>query len=227
MENLNPTTREDEHVAASPLLEVTLVIILVLIAEWAILPFFGKSFLIGLIPVCAAFIVMLYSHRVRRESPRDLGWRIDNLGQALALLVPLMAVALLMLIAIGWFYGSLRLGSIRLGWPAIETLFWLFVWGLMQEYPLQGFINRRIQMVCGPGPRSVLAVALIFAMLHLPNLWLTVATFFGGLLWSAVYQRVPNLIAAALSHSLMTVALVTTLPYQVLHGMRVGYNYFR
>ena len=227
MKNLNPAIREKKYVAANPLLEVSLVITLVLIAEWAVLPFFDKSFLVGLIPVCAAFIIMIRSHRVRHESLRDLGWRVDNLGQALALLMPPMVVALLLLIAMGLFYDSLRLGSIRLGWPAIETLFWLFVWGLIQEYPLQGFINRRIQMMCGRGPHSVLAVALIFAMLHLPNLWLTLATFFGGVLWSAVYQRAPNLIAIALSHSLMTVALLMTVPYQALHGLRVGYNYFR
>jgi membrane protease YdiL (CAAX protease family) len=227
MVELQATNDKKDRVEAGPLVEVSQVITLVLIAEWAVLPFFGKSFLIGLIPVCAAFIIMIRSHRIRRESPRDLGWRLDNLGQALALLVPLMAAALLLLIAIGWFNESLRLGRVRLGWPAIETLFWLFVWGLIQEYPLQGFINRRIQMVYGPGPRSVLVVALIFAMLHLPNLWLTVATFFGGVLWSAVYQRVPNLFAAALSHSLMSVALVSTVPYSALHGLRVGYNYFR
>jgi membrane protease YdiL (CAAX protease family) len=60
----------------------------------------------------------------------------------------------------------------------------------------------------------------------LPNPWLMTATFFGGLMWSYVYQREPNLWALALSHAVMTAILVITVPYGALHGLRVGYNYF-
>jgi membrane protease YdiL (CAAX protease family) len=81
-------------------------------------------------------------------------------------------------------------------------------------------------MLWGAGARSTLFVASVFALLHLPNPWLTVATFCGGLLWAWAYQREPNLLAAAFSHSVMTVVLVTTVPYSALGGMRVGYGYF-
>ena len=96
----------------------------------------------------------------------------------------------------------------------------------MQQYPLQGFINRRAQAVWGRGARSTLFVASVFALLHLPNPWLMLATFCGGLLWAWAYQRTPNLFALAFSHSVMTVVLVTTVPYSSLGGMRVGYGYF-
>jgi membrane protease YdiL (CAAX protease family) len=137
-----------------------------------------------------------------------------------------MIAAALFLALVGWLCGSLRMGGIRPGWPLIVTYFWLFLWGLLQQYPLQGFINRRAQMVWGRGAGSILFVASVFALLHLPNPWLTAATFCGGLLWAWQYQRAPNLFAAAFSHSLMTVVLVTTVPYSALGGMRVGYGYF-
>ncbi len=54
----------------------------------------------------------------------------------------------------------------------------------------------------------------------------TFATLLGGILWAAVYQRSPNLYALALSHSIMTTVLSSTIYSAVLHGMRVGYNYF-
>lgn len=220
-------TNQKQRYLITPLVEILSIVFCVLIAEWAIPPLFGKNFVVGLIPVCAAFIIMFLSHRALSESPRALGFRIDNIRQSLKSLAPPMLLATLALVFIGWLSGSLlRIGNIRFDWSLLWTYFGLFVWGLIQQYPLQGFINRRAQMIWGQGTGSILFTALIFALLHLPNFWLTAATFCGGLLWAAVYQRAPNLFALALSHSLMTVVLVTTVPYSSLHGLRVGYNYY-
>jgi len=87
---------------AGPLSEISVVVLCVLVAEWVVPPLFGRSYLAGLVPVGAAFAFMLISHRARRESPRDLGWRIDNLRSALALLLPPMIGATLLLALVGW-----------------------------------------------------------------------------------------------------------------------------
>ena len=94
----------------------------------------------------------------------------------------------------------------------LEWALWLPLWGLMQQYVLQGFINRRAQMALGRGWPSVLLVAFVFALLHLPNPWLAFATFAGGLVWAYVYQRAPNLLALALSHALMSMLLACRSP---------------
>lgn len=207
--------------------EIAFVVVCVLIAEWAILPFFGRSLLIGSVPVTIAFAFMLVSHRRHREGARELGWRADNLLSALGLLLPPMLLAAALLVTAGWLIGGLNFGRFRAGWPLLRGFVLLFVWGLMQQYALQAFINRRAQLIWGGGPRSVLVVVSIFGLLHLPNLPLTLATFTAGLLWAAVYQRTPNLFALALSHSAMTVVLISTVPASALHGMRVGFNYYR
>ena len=212
---------------AAPLTEIALVVLCVLVAEWAVLPLFGRNYLAGLAPVGAAFALMLLSHRACRESARELGWRLDNLGRALLLLLPPMLAAALFLVLVGWLAGSLRLGGVLRGGRALaETYFWMFLWGLVQQYPLQGFINRRAQMFWGRGARSTVFVASVFALLHLPNPWLMLATFCGGLLWAWAYQRTPNLFALALSHAAMTWVLVSALPDSVLRGLRVGFKYF-
>jgi membrane protease YdiL (CAAX protease family) len=51
-------------------------------------------------------------------------------------------------------------------------------------------------------------------------------TFVGGVVWAFVYQRAPNLFALAVSHSVMTWVLVSTLPMQALNHLRIGFKYF-
>jgi membrane protease YdiL (CAAX protease family) len=199
-----------------------------LVAEWAVLAAAGFDKLWLAPPVLLAFGLMIYSHRLRGETLRDLGWRFDNFWRALALLLPamLLGAGLLALVGRFWFGAPLRAGEQRAGWSVFGLPVWGFAWGLLQQLVLQGFVNRRAQLIFGRGAASVLVVASVFALLHLPNPWLTAATFAGGVLWAWAYQRTPNLLALALSHALMTWALVSTLPEHALDGLRVGYKYF-
>lgn len=199
-----------------------------LVAEWAVLAAVGFSSLWYVVPVGLAFALMIYSHRLRGETLREIGWNVSEFWPALRLLLaPMLAGSLLLALA-GWLWwgATLRVGDGRAGWAVLGFPVWGVAWGLLQQYVLQGFINRRAQIVFGRGRRSVLLTASIFALLHLPNPWLTAATFAGGLLWAWAYQRAPNLFALALSHALMTWVLVSALPDAALHGLRVGFKYF-
>ncbi len=199
-----------------------------LIAEWAVLASDGLSKLWLVPPVGLAFALMIYSHRLRGESLRDLGWRFDNFWRALRLLLPAMLVGAGLLALAGrfWFGASLRAGEARAGWSVLGLPVWGFAWGLLQQLVLQGFVNRRAQLIFGQGAASIALAAAVFALLHLPNPLLTAATFAGGLLWAWAYQRAPNLLALALSHAVMTWVLISTLPGSALGGLRVGYKYF-
>jgi hypothetical protein len=199
----------------------------VIAAEWAVLALSDRKILLA-VPVVCAFALMLYSHRVRGETLRELGWRADNFMYAARLLLLPMLVGTLVLALVGWlwFGGSFSFGRRRAGWAFLGFPVWGLLWGLLQQYVLQAFINRRAQLIVGKGAKSIVLVAAVFALLHLPNPWLMGATFLGGLIWAAVYQRAPNLYALALSHSFMTWALISTLPADALHSLRVGYKFF-
>ena len=197
-----------------------------LIVEWVVFALAAGSGPAMLFPVATAVAFMLVSHRARGESAREVGWRLDNLWGAARLLLPPMLAASALLVGLGWYAGSLDFrrwegGQSILGVPALSL-----VWGPLQQYALQGFINRRAQVVFGRGWASVLLVASLFGLFHLPNPWLTVATFAGGLLWASVYQRVPNLFAVGLSHGVMTWVLISSVPQSALHHLRVGFKYF-
>lgn len=220
------TMKDRPHVPRQPFFEILFVVVCVLLAEWAVYPLFGNNFWAVSAPVAAAFILMIISHLRRGESLKDLGFRTDNFLSALKEMLWPMAFFTLALVLCGWFLGSMQIFRVRLSWSMLAVYPGLFLWGLLQQYPLQAFINRRAQIVLGEGRSSVVFVSSIFALLHLPNLPLMGATFVGGLLWARTFQREPNLPALAFSHSLMTIVLVLTVPYSSLHGLRVGYKYF-
>lgn len=207
-------------------LEIAFVVSCVLIAEWAVIPIFGRNKRIGMIPIAVVLLFSLLAHRSRGENARDIGFSRHGFFAAFRMLLVWMIPAIIFLVLLGWLLGSLHFNHpLDLRSLALSQVL-LYLWGMMQQYALQAVVNRRAQDIWGKGTRSVLFSALLFSALHLPNLWLALTTFCGGVLWAAVYQRRPNLYALALSHSIMTTVLSSTISSDVLHGMRVGYNYF-
>jgi membrane protease YdiL (CAAX protease family) len=214
------TVTENERALA--LWEVASVTASFLIAEWAVLPFARNSKLVAAVPIGLALALMLYSHRARNETAREIGWRLDNFWRAARLLVLPVVVAAIVIVTVGALLRSLRFDGRQL----LEWALWLPLWGFAQQYVLQGFVNRRAQLALGRGWPSVLLVATVFALLHLPNPWLAVATLVGGLVWAYVYQRAPNLFALALSHALTSMLLAVSLPPALIKSLRVGIKYF-
>jgi membrane protease YdiL (CAAX protease family) len=201
--------------------EILSVVTSCLIVEWVVLAFVGRSKLISAIPILLAVGFMAFSHRERGETLRDIGFRADNFFAACRLLLLPTAAAVLLIVVIGWFMNHMILaGHFR------ARFFWLPLWALFQQYALNGFINRRAQLVLGRGLKSVVLVAIIFSVLHLPNPLLAVMTLAGGFVWAFVYQRQPNLFALALSHTLASMTLALTISPNLLNSLRVGFKYF-
>jgi membrane protease YdiL (CAAX protease family) len=164
---------------------------------------------------------MFYSHREHGETWRDIGFGADNFLRACRLLLLPTAVLLALAASVSWFSSS---ADAVAPWRLRYLL--LPVWALFQQYVLNGFINRRAQLALGKGVKSILLVAIVFGVLHLPNPLLALLTFVGGLVWAAVYQRQPNLFALALSHTLSSITLALLVSPKLLNSLRVGFKYF-
>lgn len=166
-------------------------------------------------------VIAVSSHRSSGETARDLGFRLDNLARSLALVLAVVIPLAVIMFAIGYWGEQLYLRPLEKLWPRILVL---PISGLIQQYGLLGFFLRRFDWVL-PGPGSAtLASAATFALFHLPNLPLTVATLVMGLLACMLYRRAPNLYALALAHTILSFTIDTAFSGLLIDGMKVGYR---
>lgn len=105
------------------------------------------------------------------------------------------------------------------------TFGFLFSWALGQQFALQTVIFEESFKRVKDGRKAALIAAGIFALLHLPNPFLTVATLAGGMIWCSIYSRSPNVVPLAASHAICSMALMATFSREITGGMRVGYAY--
>jgi len=215
------TTSDVEPGREFAIWEIISVVSSALLMEWVVLSFAGKSKLVGAVPVLLALGLMIYSHYDRGETLSEIGFRTDNFIAACRLLLLPTAVVVLLVIAAVWLTSH----AIHLA-PWRDRFLLLPLWALFQQYALNGFINRRAQLALGKGLKSVVLVAIVFALLHFPNPLLAILTFVGGLVWATVYQRQPNLFALALSHAVSSLTLALTVSPKLLESLRVGFKYF-
>ena len=67
--------------------EIASIVSSVLMAEWLLAASAGLSRLIAAIPITLALIVIIWSQRLHRETPHDIGFRFDNFFRAVKLLL--------------------------------------------------------------------------------------------------------------------------------------------
>jgi membrane protease YdiL (CAAX protease family) len=69
--------------------------------------------------------------------------------------------------------------------------------------------------------------ASLFAVVHLPNPFLTAVTFAGGLAWCTIYARFPNIVPLAISHALGTLAILYAFDEGITGRLRIGDSYLQ
>ena len=126
--------------------------------------------------------------------------------------------------AAGIALAGLRLGTWHDRGDLWANLAALIPWGFGQQFVLHTVFLREAQATVSR-PGGIWLAALMFAALHLPNPFLTVMTGVGALAWCFIYDRYPNLLPMALSHALLTLAILYAFNDAITGRLRVGAAY--
>lgn len=173
----------------------------------------------------AIVVLLAMSHYLRRETPRELGFRQEHWRDSLRTIGIPLAGLVVALAALGIFDDSFR--RVSAGY-AVEGFAVYLLWGLVQQYLLNGFIVNRLRQAIPrmSAHRSSLYGAVLFAAVHAPNWFLMLVTFFGGYFCARVYLRDRNLYVLGVAHGMAGYLLYMVVPDAISHHLYVGPRWF-
>lgn len=151
---------------------------------------------------------------VRSETATPWRWSGGLHAWALAGAVPLLTAALV-----------LAFGSVDDIRPAWTELGFYLLWALLQQYLICAVLADRLRLAGLALRWVVLCSAAMFALLHTPNAGLMLATFGGGLIWTALWLTERSLLPLALSHVAAAV-LLNGMPPELLRSAEVSLRYY-
>src|SRR5258707_12723945 len=142
---------------------------------------------------------MLISAVVRRDTPKTLGWRADNLWVATRRAVPFFMLAALAICGAGLFLGMLQRLPAHLIEPRRLTRYFAFC--ALQQVALNSYLTNRL-LGCFEKAWATAGVAgVIFAALHWPNPVLVPLTLAGGVAMSWLFARERDILPLAVGQA--------------------------
>lgn len=172
--------------------------------------------------VATATLVLCVAWSRPRVSELGVGWR-GFLGACWVL--PVAAAVSSAIILLAWQAGTLRVLYGRQ--PVYLHGTGYAIWALEQQFILNSFFYRRFETLIGENARALVATAVLFSLVHIPNPVLVPATLVAGLFFVAAFQKFRNIYPLAVAHALLGLTLAMTVPDHWIHHMRVGLGFFR
>lgn len=99
------------------------------------------------------------------------------------------------------------------------------LWTIYQQFLLQDYFMPRLARVL-KADAAIAFAAVLFAMAHLPNVVLTVATLVWGAVSCALFRRCRSVIVLGITQGLLGLCFAVCVPDAYLHHMRVGLGYW-
>jgi len=109
--------------------------------------------------------------------------------------------------------------------PDFSHVWGYVLWTLYQQFLLQDYFMPRLTRLVTSN-HAIMAAATLFAVAHLPNLSLVVATLVWGAVSCYLFRRYQNLWVLGLAQGLLGLCFSVVVPDAMHHHMRVGLGYF-
>ena len=100
------------------------------------------------------------------------------------------------------------------------------LWTIYQQFLLQDYFVPRLTRILG-SDAAIAVAALLFAVAHLPNLSLTLATLFWGGISCWLFRRYRGLYTLGLAQGLLGLCFAVCVPDALHHHLRVGLGYLQ
>jgi membrane protease YdiL (CAAX protease family) len=100
------------------------------------------------------------------------------------------------------------------------------LWTIYQQFLLQDYFMPRLTRILSSNG-AIAASAFLFAVAHLPNLPLALATLVWGAVSCLLFRRYRNLWVVGLAQGLFGLCFAACIPEAMHHHMRVGLGYFQ
>jgi hypothetical protein len=102
-----------------------------------------------------------------------------------------------------------------------------FFWALFQQLLLNGYLLNRLYLLFENKNLSVLWTAIIFSIIHLPNFFLVIGTFFLGIFSANLFFKSRNVYLPAFIHTLLAALITNLLPNSWHHYLIIGPRFFK
>ena len=170
-----------------------------------------------------ALVVTLAIVLARRPSWDDLGLGRRGLAQQSWWILPAAVMLTVMSVLVAKRFGTLH----PLYKGDLKHVTGYVLWTLYQQFLLNDYFMPRLTRLVTSENAAVGLAAVLFALAHLPNLWLTVATLVWGAVSCALFRRYHNLYALGLAQGLLGLCFAVCVPDSLHHHLRVGLGYLR
>jgi len=161
---------------------------------------------------------------LRRDTPKTLGWRADNLWAATWKAIPFFAAASVAICVAGLFLGMLQRLPVHLIEPRRFAGYLSFC--VLQQVALNSFLTNRLLSYFGKAWPPALLAGVLFGALHWPNPVLVPLTLVGGAAMSWLFARERNILPLALGQAILGALVWWAFPIAWHHSMRVGPGYW-
>jgi len=159
----------------------------------------------------------------RRDTPKTIGWRADNLWPATRRALWFFGVSGILVCTAGLFLGMLHRLPAHL--ISMKRFGGYLAFCLLQQIALNSFLTNRLLGAFEKPEGAALAAGTIFAALHWPNPVLVPLTFIGGVGMAWLFSKERNILPLALGQAILGSLVWWAFPLAWHHSMRVGPGY--